>query len=148
MPILRKALGFPFGVLFALHAALHRAPDYASASWDPLINQSFNTCIGYETPEEVVTHLDSVVNGYPPEVIGLQATCPTLFDTTRAPAGKHVLLAWQFAPYDLADGGPGGWQALKHSYLQKVLDRWALYAPNLTPDNVIYSFPQTPVDTA
>ncbi|SRR5579884_437179 len=139
--------GKSFGVLFALHAAVHEPPKYRSAEWDPLINEAFNTCIGYETPEDVVTHLDEVIDGIPPQVIGLQATCPTIFDPTRAPAGKHVLLGWQFAPYALKDGGSDGWERIKSGYLSKVLARWREYAPNLTSDNVIYAFPQTPLDT-
>jgi phytoene dehydrogenase-like protein len=42
----------------------------------------------------VITHLEEVIAGRPPEKIGLQCAVPTLFDPTRAPAGKPVLLAW------------------------------------------------------
>jgi phytoene dehydrogenase-like protein len=141
--------GRSFGVLFALHAASREAPHYASSDWDPRINQSFNLCLGYETAQSVITHLNEVVEGVPPEVIGLQAACPTIHDPTRAPAGKHVLLAWQFAPFNLKDGGPEGWEGIKQEYLEKVLARWAEYAPNLAPDrgNIIYAYPQTPPDT-
>jgi phytoene dehydrogenase-like protein len=140
--------GKSFGVLFALHAATHEPPRYTSAGWDPMIDQAFNTCIGYETPEEVLTHLEEVTRGTPPEKIGLQCAVPTLFDPSRAPRGKHVLLAWQFVPYALKDGGPDQWDKIKDQYLGRVLARWAEYAPNLDPGggNVIYTFPQTPLD--
>jgi phytoene dehydrogenase-like protein len=140
--------GKSFGVLFALHAATHEPPRYTSAAWDPMINEAFNTCVGYETPDEVVRHLSEVVEGRPPEKIGVQCTSPTMFDASRAPRGKHVLLAWQFVPYALRDGGPEQWDKIKDQYLDKVLRRWADYAPNLDPGrgNVIYSFPQTPLD--
>ncbi len=140
--------GKSFGVLFALHAATHEPPRYKSAAWDPMINECFNTCVGYETPKEVVTHLNEVIEGRPPDTIGIQCTAPTVFDPTRAPNGKHVLLAWQFVPYSLKDGGPEGWDKIKDRYLDKVMARWAEYAPNLDPNgrNVIYKFPQTPLD--
>ncbi|MBI4291953.1 MAG: NAD(P)/FAD-dependent oxidoreductase [Betaproteobacteria bacterium] len=140
--------GKSFGVLFALHAGVRERPAYASAAWDPLINESFNCCIGYETPEEVIEHLEEVIDGTPPEVIGMQAACPSIFDSTRAPAGKHVLLGWQFAPFALRDGGVEGWERLRGPYMEKMLERWRQYAPNLEPKNIIYSFGQTPVDTA
>jgi phytoene dehydrogenase-like protein len=140
--------GKSFGVLFALHAATHEPPRYTSARWDPMIDQAFNTCIGYETPEEVLTHLNEVIEGKPPEKIGLQCAVPTLFDPSRAPRGKHVLLAWQFAPYSLKDGDPEQWDKIKDQYLEKVLARWSDYAPNLDPrgGKIIYTFPQTPLD--
>ncbi|MBI4457101.1 MAG: NAD(P)/FAD-dependent oxidoreductase [Acidobacteria bacterium] len=140
--------GKSFGVLFALHAATHEPPSYKAAKWDAMINQSFNTCVGYETPEEVVTHLNEVIEGKPPRKIGIQCAVPTLFDPSRAPKGKHVLLAWQFAPYSIQDAGPEKWDKIKDQYLEKVLACWAEYAPNLDPNggNVIYKFPQTPLD--
>lgn len=141
--------GRSFGVLFAAHAASRVRPEYASAQWEPTINEAFNLCLGYETPEEVLAHLEQVIDGTPPDVIGLQAACPTIHDPARAPRGKHVLLAWQFAPFDLKPGGPAAWDGIKADYLEKVLDRWAEYAPNLARDaeNILYSFPQTPADT-
>ncbi|MCZ6877591.1 MAG: NAD(P)/FAD-dependent oxidoreductase [Acidobacteria bacterium] len=141
--------GKSFGVLFALHAATHEPPHYTSAKWDPMINQAFNTCVGYETPEAVVGHLSEVMEGTPTENLGIQCAVPTLFDPSRSPNGKHVLLAWQFAPYSIKDGGPEQWEKIKDQYLEKVLARWAEYAPNLDPNgkNIIYKFSQTPPDT-
>jgi phytoene dehydrogenase-like protein len=141
--------GHSFGVLFALHAGLHEPPRYTSESWDPAINESFNLCIGYETPEEVVTHLNEVADGIAPDRIGLQAACPTVFDPTRAPNGKHVLLGWQFAPYSLKDGGTERWDEIRDEYLNTIFERWGEYAPNVKPDsdNIIFRWSQTPVDT-
>jgi phytoene dehydrogenase-like protein len=141
--------GKSFGVLFAAHVGSHEPPNYTASNFEPSINEAFNTCLGYETPEEVIHHLEQVVDGTPPDVIGLQAACPTVHDPARAPRGKHVLLAWQFAPFHLADGGKDGWADIKQAYLDKILDRWAEYAPNIgrSTGNIIYSFPQTPPDT-
>jgi len=139
--------GKSFGVLFALHAAMKEAPNYTASKWDPQINQAFNTCVGYETPSDVLDHLNEVIEGKPTQEIGIQCAIPTLFDPTRAPKGKHVLLAWQFAPYDVENKGPEEWDKFKHDYLEKLQACWAEYAPNITPENIIYKFPQTPPDT-
>lgn len=141
--------GRSFGVLFALHAGTKEPPRYSSASFDPDIDRAFNTCLGYETSEDLIHHLTQVAEGIVPSAIGLQAACPTIHDPTRAPAGKHVLLAWQFAPFEIREDGTTDWDELKSSYLDKVLARWAQYAPNLDPGagNILYSFPQTPPDT-
>ena len=138
--------GKSFGVLFALHAAMKEAPGYTAAKWDPQINQAFNTCVGYETPEDVIAHLGEVIEGRPTQNIGIQCAIPTLFDPTRAPKGKHVLLAWQFAPYYVGDKGPEEWDNIKNAYLDKLVARWNEYAPNIS-ENIIYKFPQTPPDT-
>ena len=140
--------GKSFGVLFALHAGTHEPPKYTSSSYDSMINLAFNTAIGYETPELVLKHLNEVTEGKLPTEIGLQAACPTLFDPTRAPPGKHVLLAWQFVPYRIEGEKPERWDEIKWDFLEKVIAKWAEYAPNLNPrgNNIIYKFPQTPLD--
>ena len=138
--------GKSFGVLFALHAAMNEAPNYTASKFEPRINQAFNTCVGYETPEDVLHHLGEVIDGKPTEDIGIQCAVPSLFDRTRAPDGKHVLLAWQFAPYTVGDKGPEEWDKLREGYLEKLVDRWAEYAPNIA-DNLMYKFSQTPPDT-
>jgi len=67
---------------------------------------------------------------------------------TRAPPGKHVLLAWQFVPYRIEGEKPERWDEIKWDFLEKVIAKWAEYAPNLNPrgNNIIYKFPQTPLD--
>ena len=140
-----------FGVLFAAHATTEAPPEYASADWDDRINRAFNTCVGYETPDDVIDHLGAVLDGDLPEEIGVQCACPTVHDPTRAPDGKHVLLAWQFAPYDLFNEGPDAWEDVKGEFLEKVFVEWGEYAPNIDPhaddSDVIDMFPQTPPDT-
>lgn len=138
--------GGSFGVLFALHAAVNEAPNYTASKFEPRINQAFNTCVGYETPEDVLQHLSEVIDGRPTEEVGIQCAIPSLFDPTRAPKGKHSLLAWQFAPYDVAGKGPEEWDNIRDGYLEKLIDRWIDYAPNIA-DNLIYKFSQTPPDT-
>ncbi|MDG6906360.1 MAG: NAD(P)/FAD-dependent oxidoreductase [Nitrososphaerota archaeon] len=141
--------GRSFGVLFAAHAASNQPPNYESAQWDPLINQSFNTCVGYESPAQVVKHLEQAANGNVPDEIGIQTSCPTLFDPSRAPSGKHVLLAWQFVPYNVNGKGPEEWDKLRYDYLDKIYAKWGEYAPNISlkSGNLLYTFPETPIDT-
>jgi phytoene dehydrogenase-like protein len=138
--------GKSFGVLFALHAAMSEAPNYTASKFEPRINQAFNTCVGYETPEDVLHHLGQVIDGKPTEEIGIQCAVPSLFDRTRAPEGKHSLIAWQFAPYAVGDKGPEEWDKMRESYLEKLVARWTEYAPNIA-DNLMYKFSQTPPDT-
>jgi len=141
--------GKSFGVLFAQHAGTHEPPNYTASKRDPMINPCFNRCVGYESPEAVIDHLSEVIEGKPRENIGIQCAFPTLFDPTRAPKGKHVLLAWQFAPCSIKEAGPEEWEKIKHEYLDKVLARWAEYAPKLAPQgkNIFYKFSEIPPDT-
>ena len=59
----------------------------------------------------------------------LEATIPTLWDTSLAPAGKHVLSIYmQYAPYKLRDAD---WDAQRDALADTVIKTLAEYAPEL-----------------
>lgn len=67
---------------------------------------------------------------------------PTANDSTLAPAGKHVLSAIvQFAPHNLS----GGWDKVKDTYKQHLIELIASYAPGLE-QQIVASELLTPVD--
>ena len=59
----------------------------------------------------------------------IEATIPTLWDSSLAPAGKHVLSIYmQYAPYKLRDTG---WDAQREALGNTVIETLAEYAPDL-----------------
>src|SRR5437667_4886127 len=72
--------------------------------------------------------------------------CPTLFDPSQAPPGKHTAFMWEKAPYALR-GSPANWEIEKENHGKSLFNLLAGFAPNLTPHAVIDAFVQSPVDT-
>ncbi len=70
----------------------------------------------------------------------------TAVDPSRAPEGKHTIKVLSFFPYDLADGGPARWDEIKEDVAQRNLDYLRRFAPNLTPDKILGSHIESPVD--
>ena len=79
----------------------------------------------------------------PPTV--MWGACPTLFDPSQAPAGRHTAFMWEKLPYRL-HGDPGNWdRGRATSTADVMLDALATHAPNLA-DAVIDSFTRSPLD--
>jgi|YNPNPStandDraft_1061719.scaffolds.fasta_scaffold02806_1 phytoene dehydrogenase-like protein len=145
---LGKARQYSFSklVLFGVHLALNEPPRYTSAAFDPEIDHGLNYNIGLECVEDFEAHVREVDQGIPPKKPGMQCAVPTLHDPTQAPSGKHTAFLWQFAPYNLKDGGPQAWDRVKEGYMDVCLERWRQYAPNLDKRNILARYAFTPLD--
>ncbi len=72
----------------------------------------------------------------------LEATIPSLTDSTLAPEGKHVMSVYmQYAPYKLK----GDWEEQRKALGQTVVQTLAPYAPNL-PEMILTHQIITPLD--
>jgi phytoene dehydrogenase-like protein len=78
----------------------------------------------------------------PPTV--MWGACPTVFDPSQAPAGRHTAFMWEKLPYRLG-GDPSGWDAARDAHGDVMLDLWRRHAPNLD-DAVIGKFTRSPLD--
>jgi phytoene dehydrogenase-like protein len=76
----------------------------------------------------------------------LLVVCSSVADATRAPDGGHTLKILSFFPYDLADGGPDRWDAIKEEVSQRNLDYLRLFAPNLRDEVILGKVIKSPVD--
>ena len=70
--------------------------------------------------------------------------CPTQFDPSQAPPGRHTAFMWEKLPYRLG-GDPAGWDAAKDAHGAVMLDLWRRHAPNLD-GAVIDRFTRSPLD--
>jgi phytoene dehydrogenase-like protein len=135
-------------VLFGVHLALDEAPRYSAARFNPDIDRTFNVCVGYETPADLLEHYAEIDRNELPRTPRLEVGVNTLFDPWQAPAGKHTAVLWQFAPYAPGGDDPAVWDGLRGEYAERCLEAWRGYAPNLTPDKVLGVYAYTPHDVA
>jgi phytoene dehydrogenase-like protein len=69
----------------------------------------------------------------------------TMFDASRAPAGKATMHAWDYVPYDRADGK--SWDdGAKDAYVARMLKHMGKFISNLRPDDIIAYHSDSPVD--
>lgn len=130
--------------LFALHLNLNERPRYSAALRNANLDRAFMVILGLEHfeqfPEIVRCHEEGKM---PPTV--MWGSCPTDFDPSQAPAGKHTAFMWEKLPYKLG-GDPLQWDARKEEHGRAMLDLWSEYAPNLK-GSVVDSFVRSPLDT-
>jgi phytoene dehydrogenase-like protein len=137
-----KAREFKYNLiapLFGLYLNLQDPPRYAAN-----VGKAFMVILGLEHfeqfPEIVRHHQEGTI---PPTV--MWGSCPTEFDPSQAPAGKHTAFMWEKTPYAV-HGDAWQWDSVKHGHGKAMLDVWAHYAPDLK-DSVLESFVQSPLDT-
>jgi len=129
--------------LFALHLNLREPPRYAAATQNPALDKAFMVIMGLDDSaqfHDIVRHHEA--GTIPPTV--MWGACPTIFDSTQAPAGMHAAFMWEKLPYRL-NGDPASWDAARDAHGAEMLKLWTQHAPNLE-GAVISSFTRSPLD--
>jgi phytoene dehydrogenase-like protein len=141
-----KARQFQYNLvapLFSLNLNLAAPPRYNAAGGNPHLEQPFMVILGLEHfdqyPDIVRCHEAGTM---PPTV--MWGACPTQFDPSQAPAGRHTAFMWEKLPYRL-NGSPSNWDGAKDAHGREMLRVWTEYAPNLETA-VIDSFTRSPLD--
>jgi phytoene dehydrogenase-like protein len=144
---IREAVeGFQYNLLaplFALHLNLREPPRYAASDAHPELAKAFMVIMGLDHVDQfhgIVRHHEA--GTIPPTV--MWGACPTLFDPSQAPLGRHTAFMWEKLPYRL-HGDPANWDAARDAHGEEMLKLWRRHAPNLT-DAVIGSFTRSPLD--
>jgi phytoene dehydrogenase-like protein len=130
--------------LFALNLNLAEPPRYAARADHPELDQAFMVILGLDHVDQfldIVRHHEA--GTIPPTV--MWGACPTLFDPSQAPAGRHTGFMWEKLPYRLG-GDPRNWDKAGAAHGQAMLELWRRHAPNLR-DAVLDTFVRTPLDT-
>jgi phytoene dehydrogenase-like protein len=129
--------------LFALNLNLHEPPRYTAAANHPELAHAFMTIVGLDHVDqffEIIRHHEA--GTIPPTV--MWGACPTLFDASQAPEGKHTAFMWEKVPYRL-DGNAANWDRASDGHGRVMLDLWQQYAPNVR-DAVMDRFVRSPLD--
>jgi phytoene dehydrogenase-like protein len=129
--------------LFALHLNLQEPPRYRASADHPELARAFMVILGLDHVDqfgEIVRHHEA--GTIPPPV--MWGACPTLFDESQAPPGRHTAFMWEKLPYRV-HGDPENWDRLGEQHGRAMLELWRRYAPNLA-DAAIDTFTRTPLD--
>lgn len=131
--------------LFALHVNLDEPPHYRVAREHPDIEDALMVILGLERADQFLDIVAHHERGTLPQIV-MWGACPTRFDQTQAPSGKHAAFMWQKLPFDLA-GDATNWDRQRDAVGRDMLAMWTEYAPNLR-DCIIDSFVRSPLDVA
>jgi phytoene dehydrogenase-like protein len=143
-----RASAFQYNLLaplFALNLNLREPPRYAARDRYPELDCAFMVIMGLDHVDqfmEIVRHHEA--GTIPPTV--MWGACPTVFDASQAPEGKHTAFMWEKLPYRL-HGDPANWDGAGAEHGRHMFNLWQRHAPNLG-DSMIDSFTRTPLDTA
>jgi phytoene dehydrogenase-like protein len=131
--------------LFALHLNLAESPRYRASAEHPELARAFMVILGLDHAArfgDIVRHHEA--GTIPPTV--MWGACPTLFDPTQAPDGRHTAFMWEKLPYRV-DGDAANWDGLRAAHARTMLELWQAHAPNLG-EAILDSFARTPLDIA
>ena len=129
--------------LFALHLNLREPPRYRASADHPELAQAFMVIMGLDHVDQfgdIVRHHEA--GTIPPTV--MWGACPTVFDPSQAPPGRHTAFMWEKLPYRV-HGDPDNWDRLRDEHGGVMRELWQQHAPNLA-DAVIDSFTRSPLD--
>ena len=129
--------------LFALHLNLTEPPRYAAASNRPELAKAFMVIMGLDHVDQFLDIVRHHEDGTIPPTV-MWGACPTLFDPSQAPPGRHTAFMWEKLPYRL-NGNPANWDAARREHGKVMLRLWQEHAPNLA-EAVIDSFTRSPLD--
>jgi phytoene dehydrogenase-like protein len=145
--ILEKLAKYQFAErsIFNLHLALKEKPIFEISKQDPAVNDAWRFSAGFESEKDIRQRTDHVTGGVV-DVRGITGAVTSAYDPTQAPPGYHTAYVGIAVPFNLADGGPARWADIARETADKLMDKFREYAPNMTKDNVLASFPYTPKD--
>ena len=87
---------------------------------------------------------ESIVYGIPSKLYW-HSGVDTIWDRTRVPEGKHLIQLEHYTAR-VNDFPEEKWAEIKREFPKELIKQWQLYAPNMTEENVIGAFIETPVE--
>lgn len=117
------------GTSFKLNLAVDQLPDFKASPGTapgPQHRGTIHICPSLEYLERA---WDDAKYGRPSAHPMLEITIPTVYDSSLAPPGKHILSIFaQYTPYRLQEGS---WREVREIFADRVIDLLAEYAPNI-----------------
>jgi phytoene dehydrogenase-like protein len=116
------------GTSLKMNLALDALPDFKAfpGAPGPQHGATMHICPSIDYVERA---WDDAKYGRPSQNPLLEMTCPTIYDPSLAPAGKHIMgIFLQYAPYTLRDAT---WDELREPYGDRILEVISEYAPNM-----------------
>jgi len=151
--MLQEARDLPLSCYGAIntHWALHDAPNYKC--------EEVNKALLVETipadMDRLMSSFDNCKAGILADEFNAVVAHHTNHDPSRAPAGKHTLYLYCFAPLELKNTGPlgrkdvAGWNdEIRDEYKEWMMKEYGKFCTNMTSDNIIASAAESPKDMA
>jgi phytoene dehydrogenase-like protein len=116
------------GTSAKINLALNGLPDFKALPGTP--GPQHRTTMHICPSVDYVEHAwDDAKYGRPSQSPLLEMTIPTMYDSSLAPEGKHIMgIFLQYAPYTLKQGN---WDQLRQPFAERVLDLIEEAAPNI-----------------
>ncbi len=128
----------------SLHLALTELPAFNT---EQDISNGLMYILGYETPDDLIKHFNDIKEGKLSANLGCDAVFPTMHDPSQAPAGRHTASMYEMAPFDLKDGAERWWdRSVREEHEERFVETLQKYAPNMTKDNILWTYLSTPLD--
>ena len=137
-----------FGCLMWYSFAIHQAPKYQAAAFNPDINETFWLALAEDADPVHVSRecYYARMGRFPPlEDYSPTVWCHSLVDPAYAPPGKHVAQNEQLGPAASLHT-EAEWLEIKKQYAEDLMSIWQKHAPNMTWDNVIGVDTNSPYD--
>lgn len=139
----RQASGYRYNriaPLFGLYLDLDEAPCYRAGNAD----EALMVILGLDGVSQFESLVAAHEEGRIPGSRVMWGSCPTRFDPSQAPPGKHTAFLWEKLPYALK-GDSANWEAEGERQADRMLEAWRTWAPNLV-GSVRGRFHRTPLD--
>jgi phytoene dehydrogenase-like protein len=141
-----KLDGFQYSTwtLFGLHLALKETPRFHAEAFDPNIRRTLKWSIGAETMEDLTAAFADTQAGRIPEIVQFGSGALSEIDPSQAPRGGATTYAWHIMPEhpDVSAFG-GDYERFKTEFTERILEKWGIYCPNMTRDNILGQYVYT-----
>jgi phytoene dehydrogenase-like protein len=129
--------------MFVTHYALAREPRYRLEQ-GPMASVGAGICASTDDLLEALAAFrrGEVRLERPP----LLCITSSAVDPSRAPAGKHTLKLVGFLPYELGDGGPSRWDAIKDEVSDALFEEYVRHTVGLERTDVLARCVESPLD--
>jgi phytoene dehydrogenase-like protein len=128
--------------LFGVHFALKESPRFTAAQDDPNLDIALKWNVGAESLDDLMSAHGDVKAGKVPRVVQFGSGALSANDPAQAPAGKHTTYAWHVMPLN-PDLGGQDWEDFEEEFTERIVERFAHYAPNMTRDNILKTYTYT-----
>ena len=127
------------------NVALHELPQYKAASYNPDVAMVPRLYVGPKDLDYAQYYLAHVITKGWGDKLLMLCGADSIWDPTRAPAGKHTINIEEMAP-PLRFFSEREWLRKKKEFVVSTMQKWQQFAPNMTMDNLIDAFITTPYD--
>lgn len=128
--------------LFGVHFALQESPRFTAAAFDANLDKALKWNVGAESIADLISAHEDVKNGRVPRIVQFGSGALSANDAAQAPPGRHTTYAWHVMPLNPALGGQDP-EDFEREFTQRIIERFAHYAPNMTRRNILKTYTYT-----